>query len=164
MLAASVAAFIMSLLSKQRRRSKDEMHRLAEEHEKQMDDLKAMLYICDKSKASAAGRDFMSRVISLVNDNLSDSSFGVTQLASMMHMSRVSFHGKLKDLTGFSALELIHRLRFDKACALLDDGRYSISQVSDMTGFSSPSWFTASFKRRLGLTPSEYIAKKKKEA
>lgn len=164
LLAASVAAFIMSLLSKQRRRSKDEMHRLAEEHEKQMDDLKAMLYICDKSKASAAGRDFMSRVISLVNDNLSDSSFGVTQLASMMHMSRVSFHGKLKDLTGFSALELIHRLRFDKACALLDDGRYSISQVSDMTGFSSPSWFTASFKRRLGLTPSEYIAKKKKEA
>lgn len=164
LLAAAIAAGIISLLSKQRRKSKDEIHRLEQEHERQIDDLKAMLYISDKSKASAAGRDFMSKVISHINDNLSDSTFGVTQLAAMMNMSRVSFHGKLKDLTGFSALELIHKMRFDKACALLDDGRYSITQVSDMTGFNSPSWFTASFKKRFGLTPSEYIANKRKEA
>lgn len=163
LLSAALAAGITSAFRKQKQKSESRIHKMEQEHEKEMEDIKAMLFICDKSRADEAGKNFISQVINLINENLDKTEFGVSDLASMMNMSRMTLHNRIKDLTGQSALNLIHVLRFEKACELLEGGRWSIAQVSDMTGFNSPSWFTASFKKHMGVTPSEYVAKRKQK-
>ena len=79
----------------------------------------------------------------------------------MMNTSRMNLHLKLKEMTGRSALDLIRRIRLDRATKLLDEGRLSISQIADETGFGSSAWFTTSFKKQMGLTPSEYRSRHK---
>ena len=45
----------------------------------------------------------------------------------------------------------------NRAAQLLQEGKYNISEVADLTGFSTLSHFSASFKRQFGCTPSEYV-------
>nr|WP_238523676.1 helix-turn-helix transcriptional regulator [Methanobrevibacter smithii] len=42
------------------------------------------------------------------------------------------------------------------ACKLIEEGSYTISDISKMVGYSSPSKFTRAFKEYIGCTPSEY--------
>jgi AraC-like DNA-binding protein len=39
---------------------------------------------------------------------------------------------------------------------LLKEGKYTISEIADMTGFSTLSHFSTSFKKQFGVSPSEY--------
>ena len=45
----------------------------------------------------------------------------------------------------------------NRAAQLLQEGKYNISEVADLCGFSTLSHFSASFKRQFGCTPSEYV-------
>ena len=82
--------------------------------------------------------------------------FSTDEFAREMFMSRSSLHRKMKALTGESANEFIHKMRFNKACKLLKEGRYSVSEISAIVGFNTPSYFTTSFKKYFGCLPSEY--------
>ena len=39
----------------------------------------------------------------------------------------------------------------------MEDGRYSISEISDMVGFNTPSYFTTCFKKHIGCLPTEWV-------
>lgn len=63
---------------------------------------------------------------------------------------------KLKAITGKSAIDFIHKIRFNRACQLLKEGKYSVSEISFMVGYNSPSYFAARFKKYMGCLPTEY--------
>lgn len=42
---------------------------------------------------------------------------------------------------------------------MLLEGRYTVAEISNKIGFSSPSYFTNSFKKYMGMLPTEYIKK-----
>ena len=65
--------------------------------------------------------------------------------------------GMLIIAAGESALDFIRKIRFKEACRLLKDGRYSISEISDLVGFNTPSYFATCFKKYLGCLPTEYV-------
>ena len=44
-------------------------------------------------------------------------------------------------------------VRFRRACELLRDGAYSVSEISELLGYGSPSAFSAQFSHRFGCTP-----------
>ena len=46
--------------------------------------------------------------------------------------------------------------KLEYACKLIEEGSYTISDISKMVGYSSPSKFTQAFKEYIGCTPSEY--------
>lgn len=52
--------------------------------------------------------------------------------------------------------EYIRKLRIEKAIGYIQTGRYSLSEITYLTGFSDQSHFTRIFKQELGMTPSEY--------
>ena len=74
-----------------------------------------------------------------------------------IHISRTKFYYKVKSLTGETPISFFSNFKLNKAAELLKDGRYNISEVSNITGFSTPSYFASCFKKRFGVTPSEYI-------
>lgn len=66
----------------------------------------------------------------------------------------LSTYFKRKMQEGFS--EYLNRVRIEKACELLKSTPYSIAQVSEMVGYSDPSYFTRIFKNQTGRTPTQW--------
>lgn len=72
---------------------------------------------------------------------MSNVEFSTEQFASEMNMSRSNLHLKLKAITGKSAIDFIHKIRFNRACQLLKEGKYTVSEISFMVGYNTPSYF-----------------------
>ena len=47
-------------------------------------------------------------------------------------------------------------MRIKRAGQLIESGEYNFSQVAYMTGFTDPKYFSKSFKKQMGMTPTEY--------
>lgn len=111
----------------------------------------------EKISFNAMDEQLLNRAIEVVGENLDNVDFSTEEFAQAMNMSRSNLHLKLKALTGESALDFIRKVRFKEACKLLKDGRYSIAEISDKVGFSTPSYFATSFKKHMGCLPTEYV-------
>ena len=120
---------------------------------------KSMEISPEKISFNAMDEQILNKAIRIVEQNLDNSEFSTEEFAKEMNMSRSNLHLKLKALTGESALDFIRKMRFKEACRLLKDGRYSVSEISDMVGFNTPSYFATCFKKYMGCLPTEYIRK-----
>ncbi|MDR2939126.1 MAG: response regulator [Clostridiales bacterium] len=61
-----------------------------------------------------------------------------------------------KKQCGESFVDFVNRRKVEKACELLKQKDYLISQVSDMLSFENAYYFARIFKRYMGITPSQY--------
>lgn len=111
----------------------------------------------EKISFNAMDEQILKKAISIVESNLDNAEFSTEEFAQQMNMSRSNLHIKLKSLTGESALDFIRKIRFKQACRLMEDGRYSISEISDMVGFNTPSYFATCFKKYMGCLPTEWV-------
>lgn len=101
---------------------------------------------------------FIKRAMEVVRENISDSKFGRDEFASMMNISSSLLYNKLKSLSGQSPIEFIKNIRLNHAADLLLSRKYTITEVSDLCGFSSVSYFSTVFKNNFSKSPSEWIA------
>ena len=99
----------------------------------------------------------ISKVMTWLEENVSDTEVTVEQLASYVGMGRTSMYNKIKGLTGKSPVELILNFRMEKATYYLKSGQYSVSETSYKVGFSDPGYFSRSFKKHFGITPADYM-------
>ncbi|MDX8340070.1 FlgO family outer membrane protein [Draconibacterium sp. IB214405] len=106
-------------------------------------------------KNSHTDQEFMARLTKLVEANLSDENFGVSELAKKIGISRSSLHRKLKANTNKSISEFIREIRLKKAKKLLEEGKDNISEVAYNVGFGSPSYFGRCFHEYYGYAPGE---------
>lgn len=105
----------------------------------------------------------ISKVMTWLEENVSDTEVTVEQLASYVGMGRTSMYNKIKGLTGKSPVELILDFRMEKATYYLKSGQYSVSETSYKVGFSDPGYFSRSFKKHFGITPADYMKRNKSE-
>lgn len=70
---------------------------------------------------------------------------------SKCYLSRI-----FKEVTGFTVNEYLMVQRIKKGRTLLETTEYSITQVSEMAGFESVSYFEKVFKKQMGQTPLKY--------
>lgn len=112
-----------------------------------------------KMTSNNLDEEFMSKAIRVVEENIANEGFTSDELASRLCMSRSSLYLKMNSISGEPPANFIRRIRFNKACKLLLEGRYSISEIGGMVGFGSSSYFSTSFKKYVGCLPSDYIKK-----
>ena len=110
----------------------------------------------EKAALNAMDEEIVRKAVSIVERNMDNVEFSTDEFARQMNMSRSNLHLKLKSITGDSALGFIYKVRFSEACRLLEDGRYSVSEISDMVGFNTPSYFATCFKKHIGCLPTEW--------
>lgn len=101
--------------------------------------------------------EFIKKALDTMEKYVDDSEFTTDRFAAEMCMSRSNLHLKMKALTGESTNEFMRRFRMRRAMDLLKSGRYTISQVSAMVGYGTPSYFATSFKKFFGDLPSNSI-------
>lgn len=108
---------------------------------------------------SKLDQEFMERVNRIILDNLDSEQINVAFIAEQLNMSHSTLYRKIKALTSLSANEIIRKFKLQKAEQLLLSGKYSVSEISYMIGFSTPTYFRQCFKDEFGLSPTEYLKK-----
>ncbi|MBU3012073.1 response regulator [Polaribacter vadi] len=110
---------------------------------------------------SARDKEFLSNIITAIEKNISDSSFGVEELSKEIGLSTSYFYKRLKLLTGQVPNVYLRNFRLQRAADLLKSNKgFNVTEVMYQIGIESPSHFSTSFKKLLGVSPSEYLKKK----
>lgn len=110
----------------------------------------------EKVALNPLDEELLKKAIEIVKKHMDNVEFSTNDFAREMCMSRSNLHIKMKALTGESTNDFIRKMRFNQACKLLQEGRYTVSEISGMVGFNTPSYFSTSFKKYFGCLPSEY--------
>ena len=103
----------------------------------------------------------ISKITETVQQHLDDSEYTVEDLAQNIGLSRMQLHRKLKALVGQTTTGFINSIRIYHARLLFDQGCDRIQEAMAAVGINSYSHFNNSFKKIIGLSPSEYIEKQK---
>lgn len=101
--------------------------------------------------------EFLKRLNSTMMDNFSKTDLSVEMIAGLMGVSVSTLYRKVKALTDLNTVEFIRLARLKKAAELLSEGDFRISEVSYLVGFSSPSYFSTSFQKQFGISPSQFV-------
>ncbi len=101
----------------------------------------------------------LQQAINIINENISNPDFSVSELSAALCMHRANLYKKLHYITGKTPVEFIRAIRLKKAAALLETDGVYISEVAYMVGFNSPKVFAGHFKEEFGCSPSEYRKK-----
>lgn len=99
--------------------------------------------------------DFLSQVTAVIEKNIGNEQFGVSELADEMNMSRSNLLRKIKKESKLSVSQLISQVRLKKAMELLRKSSMNVSEVSHQVGFNSPSYFIKCFREYYGFPPGE---------
>lgn len=110
----------------------------------------------EENVLSPQDKKFMTELYELMENELSNSELNVVEIAERMHMSRTKFYYKVKGLTGENPGTFFKTYKLNRAAEMILEGKYTISEISDMAGFSTVSVFSKSFKKQFGTAPSSY--------
>lgn len=110
-----------------------------------------------------ADQQFLQKVISFIEHQMSNPLFGVEDLGAEVGMSVTHLNRKLNALIDQPAGQLVRSMRMQRAIELLEKKAGNISEVAYDVGYSGPSHFTRSFKKHFGYPPSAYLSKKQTE-
>ncbi len=83
-------------------------------------------------------------------------SIQLEDLASMTHLSRFYISHSFKKEIGMSPMEYLIDIRIKESKILLRTTNYSISQVADIVGFTTPTYFSKQFRKSTGISPTDY--------
>lgn len=100
--------------------------------------------------------DFIKKLDSIVQDNISNTDFVVEDIAEHFNMSRASFYRKIKGVLDLTPNEYIRIERLKKAAYLLKENEYKVNEVCYMVGFNSPSYFAKCFQKQFGVLPKDF--------
>lgn len=105
--------------------------------------------------AKGLARWQVKRVTAYMRENL-DRSVGLAELAALVDLSRFHFCRALRLATGHTPHQWLMRARMERARRLLADPSLSVTDIALSVGYETPSAFTASFRRIVGMTPSQF--------
>lgn len=100
------------------------------------------------SKECAAVRHYI--------DNHFKESINLDMLSELVHVNKYYMVHSFTKEYGISPINYLISRRIEESKYLLSDTDHSLSQISHMLGFSSPSYFSQSFRRLEGMSPMEF--------
>ena len=95
-----------------------------------------------------------------IEDN-SEQNLRTEDIAASFYLSSASLHRKFMKAYQISPIQYLNNIRIQKAKHLLETTDYSITEISDMVGFSSIHYFSKCFSAKEKLSPANYRSSKK---
>ena len=105
--------------------------------------------------ANNNNRQFLQKIITIIEANLSDENFGPAELSRELGISRTTLHRKLKLNTNKNCSLLIREIRLNRAKELLQNEDLTAAEISYMVGFTSPAYFNKCFHDFYGYPPGD---------
>lgn len=98
----------------------------------------------------------MSRVQKYMQHNFTRFDISLDSVSRLLGINSSYLSTAFKRCTGVNFIDYLTDLRLSAAKELLLDPLRSTQEIAGMVGYDSPSYFTRAFKKRTGLTPTEY--------
>ncbi|MDL2305650.1 response regulator [Bacteroides sp. OttesenSCG-928-D19] len=106
---------------------------------------------------SPVDNQFLQKLNAYIEKNLANENLSVEMLAGEMNMSNSSLYRKVKGISDLSPIDFIRMARLKKAVELMQGGEKRIGEIAFLVGFSSPAYFSTSFLKQYGKSPSEFL-------
>lgn len=100
---------------------------------------------------------FLLRCREIIDDNIGNPDFNVDFLAEKLAMSHSTLYKKLKQMTGMSLIEFVNDYKIYKAVQAFKEGQTNVVKVAEMCGFGDIKNFRQLFKRKMNMTPKQYV-------
>ncbi|WP_303919523.1 response regulator [Draconibacterium sediminis] len=98
---------------------------------------------------------FLKRMGEVVRENMDNSEFSKDNFAALMNVSPSLLYKKIKSLTDQSPTDFIKTIRLDHSLDLIQSRKYTVTEVSELCGFSSVSYFSTVFRKYYGKSPTQ---------
>lgn len=105
---------------------------------------------------SEQDRKFMDELYRLMEKHSNEQNLSVSTMCKDMLISPAKFNYKVKELTGETPGIFFRKYKLNRAAAWLREGKYNVSEIAVLTGFSTAAHFSVAFKKQFGVSPSEY--------
>lgn len=99
---------------------------------------------------------FLNKIIEFINENIENPKLSIDFILDHFKLSKMQLYRKLKAISDMTAGDLIRELRMRRAEELLREGILNVSEIAYRLDFSDPFHFSKAFKKRTGISPSEY--------
>lgn len=100
---------------------------------------------------------FVKKMLVVAKANISNVEFDKDEFASAMNVSSSLLYKKVKSLTDQSPTDFIKTIRLNYAVELLQTRKYTVTEVSELCGFTSVAYFSTVFRKHFGKSPSEIL-------
>lgn len=101
-------------------------------------------------------KEFLEKVIQIINEHLEDPDFGVEKLSRKVAMSAPVLYKKIKAVSNMSVNEFVKSLRLKKAAQLLQETDLTVYEVAYSVGYNDRKYFSKEFKKQFGKLPSAF--------
>lgn len=105
---------------------------------------------------NAFKEEFINKLETIANREMSNSEFSADDFAEQMGMGRTVFFNKTKSITGYSPKEYLKLKRIKKAAELISTTTMSIGEIAIIVGIDDPLYFSRVFKQEYGMSPTEW--------
>lgn len=101
---------------------------------------------------------FLNKLEAIIQENLANDQFGVSELAEKLNMSRSNLHRKVKSMADKSVSQFIREVRLAKAMELLKQKDGNVSEIAYKVGFNSVTYFSKCFHDLFDVTPGDVLS------
>ena len=88
-----------------------------------------------------------------------DKDISLDDVSRVVNISPYYFSKVFKEASGLNFIEYLTNIRIEKAKDLLENSNLSIKEICVSCGYTDPNYFSRSFKKNVGVTPTEYKEK-----
>lgn len=107
-------------------------------------------------EAESINEKTLARVARIIEENIADPDLNVNLLCEKSGVANKQLYRLIKKYHDMAPLDYIRSVRLQKAAVLLSQHRFTVSEVSYMVGFKTPSYFARCFQNQFGVKPSQY--------
>ena len=100
--------------------------------------------------------DTMLEAANFMKEHLMDSYIDIKSFAQKFNISYDLLRHKFKKTYNLSPLQYYHLLKTNYIKSLIRKNKYSLNEISEMTGFSDFNYFSRFFKKNAGTALTEY--------
>ena len=91
-----------------------------------------------------------------IKENFEHSGLCLNDIARHANISPAYLSSLYKKVSGQSISDTITALRIESACRYLSSTNLSLKEISSKCGYANQYYFSNSFKKKLGISPSSY--------
>jgi len=110
----------------------------------------------DTMRRHSADNQFIIKLHYFIQMNINNPNLDVNMICKELGLSHTVLFNKVKQITGNNIKDYIDGVRVERAIELIKTTDNNFVEIAELTGFVSSRYFSTFFKRKTGMTPSEY--------
>lgn len=99
--------------------------------------------------------DLANQIREIVYRQLANPTLNISMLGDALYMSRTTLYKEWNQISDTSLNDFIKQIRLNEAKVLLTEQGFSVQEAATAVGYSDANYFSTSFKKEFGVSPSE---------